>query len=98
MQDIGLTLRSESHGSPLEITKIINVDQGRPIINRQALSFETAWGTAVNVCLSYNSIPHVGLATWWYITVIRPAPSLEVSVPPILPKIMSDMNLRGVLV
>ena len=94
---MGLTLLSESHGSSLKINKIINVDQGRPIINRQALSFETGWGTAVSVSLSYNSIPPVGLETWWYFTVIRPALSFDVSVEPIRPKIRSDMSLREVL-
>ena len=98
MQNMGLTLLSESHGRSLQITKTIDVDQGRPTINRHALSFETAWGMAVSVWLSYNSIPHVSLATWSYFTPIRPAPSLEVSVAPIPPKIMSDVILRGVLV
>ena len=98
MQDMGHTLLSESQGSSLEINKIINVDQGRPIINRQALSFKTGWGTAVSVSLSYKSIPHVSLATWWYIAVIRPAPSFDVSVEPIRPKIRSDVCLRGDLV
>ena len=40
MQDMGLMLLSEAHGSLLEITKTVNVDQRRPIVNRQALSFE----------------------------------------------------------
>ena len=52
MQDMGLTLFPESHGSSLEKTKIVNVDQGCPIIDRQPAFFETAWGTAVSVCLS----------------------------------------------
>ena len=52
MQDMGLTLLSESHGSSLEKTKIVNVDQGCPIIERQPAFFESAWGTAVSVCLS----------------------------------------------
>ena len=95
---MGLTLLSESHGSSLEITKIINVNQGRPIIHRQALSFETGWDTGVSVCLSYSPISPVGLAIWCYITVICPASSLEVSVATIPPKIRSDVSLRGVLV
>ena len=44
---MGIALLSESHGSSLEINKIINVDQGPPIINRQSLSFETGWGPGV---------------------------------------------------
>ena len=39
---MGLTLLSESHGSSLEITKTVNVEQGRPIVHRQALSSETS--------------------------------------------------------
>ena len=44
MQDMGLTLLSESHGSSLEITKTVNVEQGSLIVNRQSLSFETSLG------------------------------------------------------
>ena len=39
---MGHTLLSESHGSSLELTKTVNVEQGRPIVHRQALSFETS--------------------------------------------------------
>ena len=39
------------HGSLLEKTKVVNVDQGCPIIKRQPAFFETAWGTAVSVCI-----------------------------------------------
>ena len=42
MQDMRLTLLSESHGSSLKITKTVNVEQGSPIVNRQALSIETS--------------------------------------------------------
>ena len=52
MQDMGLTLLAEFHGSSLERTKIVNVDQGCPIIHRQPAFFETALGMAVNVSLS----------------------------------------------
>ena len=52
MQDMGLTLFPESLGSLLEKTKIVNVDQGCPIIKRQPALFETAWVTAVSICLS----------------------------------------------
>ena len=49
---MGLTLLSESHGSSLEITKTVNVDQGRPILIRQAVFFETAWGMTIK-CLFF---------------------------------------------
>ena len=52
MQDMGLTLLSESHSSSLGKTKIVNVDQGCPIIKRQPALFETAWGMGVGVCIS----------------------------------------------
>ena len=42
MQVMGLTLLLESHGSSLQKTKIANVDQGCPIVNKQTLSFETS--------------------------------------------------------
>ena len=53
---MGLTLLSESHGSSLEITKTVNIDQGHPILIRQAMFFETAWGMTIK-CLFFSRIP-----------------------------------------